>query len=230
MGSSERAAPAEPTADASSATGSSTACTSAAAGPARAGARVGSGQHQEASGPSSAEGTVDPRVNCLMNARYHASREAFLDTAHRWFMFAIIAMGATAIIDVAPADWLPLVKNVSAAIGALLAAMDLTFDLSNRARAHSLMKRRYFDLVADLAEGSKTPEQVAVCASRYAADEEPAYHALLMASWNAAQEMVYGDVAYHYVIPRTHLFWKNIWRYPAEKYDLTKSKGTGLPA
>jgi len=29
-----------------------------------------------------------------MNARYHATREAFLDNVHRWFMFTVIALGA----------------------------------------------------------------------------------------------------------------------------------------
>ena len=41
-------------------------------------------------------------ISCLTNAQYHASREAFLDTVHRWFMFTVIALGATALLDVIP--------------------------------------------------------------------------------------------------------------------------------
>ena len=162
------------------------------------------------------------KVSCLTNAQYHSGREAFLDTVHRWFMFAVIAFGATAIVDLAPIQWATTVKELSAAAAAMIAALDLTFDLSNRARTHSLMKRRYFELAADLADGQKTPAQVQVCINRFSADEEPAYHALFIASWNAAQEMIYGDEAYRYRIPERHLRFKNIWRYVGEKYDLIK--------
>jgi hypothetical protein len=39
------------------------------------------------------------------------------------------------------------------------------------------MKRRYFELIADLVSGDKTAEQVEACMERFSADEEPAYHA-----------------------------------------------------
>src|SRR5688572_14934943 len=41
-------------------------------------------------------------ISCLTNAQYHSSREAWLDTMHRWFMFAVIALGAAALADVLP--------------------------------------------------------------------------------------------------------------------------------
>jgi hypothetical protein len=101
----------------------------------------------------------------------------------------------------------------------VLAAIDLTFDLSNRARCHALMKRRYFELLADLIEGNKEAKVVEGCMHRFSADEEPAYHALLGACWNAAQEMVYGDAADAYKIPRLHRFFKNCLRF-GRKYDV----------
>ena len=183
------------------------------------GSALGHSGHK-ASGTSPAEVA---RVDCLMNARYHASREAFLDTVHRWFMFAVIGLGAAAILDLAPHGWSAPAKECAAALAAMIAAADLAFDLSNRARAHSLMKRRYFELLADLQEGAKTAEQALACAHRYSADEEPAFHALLASSWNAAQEMEYGDAAHAYAIPGTHLFWKNLRRYSGEKYQIRKA-------
>ena len=187
----------------------------------------GSKERPEESGlvprPEAATVTADGvRVSCLANAQYHSGREAFLDTVHRWFMFAVIAFGAAAIVDLAPKEYATMVKELSAAAAAMIAALDLTFDLSNRAHQHSLMKRRYFELAADMADGQKTPEQVQVCINRFSADEEPCYNALYLASWNAAQEMIYGDEAYHYKIPEKHLRYKNIWRYVGEKYDLVK--------
>jgi hypothetical protein len=173
----------------------------------------------EASKPEAPEALDDVRINCLMNARYHATREAFLDTVHRWLMFGVIAFGAGAVINVVPAehDWL---SKLLGACAAIFGALDLTFDLSNRARAHSLMKRRYFELLADLAEGKKTESEAQACCNRYSADEEPAYIALLMRSWNAAQEMLYGDDAQEFDIPAWDRFWQNVWRFSGKKYPV----------
>lgn len=169
------------------------------------------------------------RTDCLMNARYHSSREAFLDTVHRWFMFGVIIFGAVAIIDIVPRDsfgghgpvW---VKELFAAGAVFLAALDLTFDLSNRARVHSMMKRRYFELLADLDEDKKAMHEMRGCMNRFSADEEPAYHALLSLSWNAAQEMVYGDDAYAYDVPLRHRMFKNFCRFGSSKYPTIKVK------
>ena len=179
------------------------------------------GQSDTASGPVAASLTA-LRCSCLMNARYHATREAFLDNVHRWFMFAVIVLGAGALIDIFPKGIEPHgsvgIKEAFAAGAAIIAALDLTFDLSNRARTHSLMKRRYFELIADLIAGDKTEAQVEACIERFNADEEPAYHALIATSYNAAQEAVYGKDAYSYTIPRLHLACKNFWRFGGRTY------------
>jgi hypothetical protein len=100
-----------------------------------------------ASGPVAASLTA-LRCSYLMNARYHATREAFLDNVHRWFMFAVIMLGAGALIDIFPHPAAPQgsvgPKELFAASTAVIAALDLTFDLSNRARTHSLMKTPVF--------------------------------------------------------------------------------------
>lgn len=177
--------------------------------------------------------TIDGlRCDLLMNARYHASREAFLDTVHRWLMFLVIVFGAAAIIDLLPKD-APLehaVKAIFAALTAILAAIDLAFDLSNRARAHALMKRRYFELLADLIEGQKSVSVVEGCMHRFSADEEPAYHALLGAAWNAAQEMVYGQHADRYDIPWWHSWLKNWFRFGRKYAVIVGPRPEAIPA
>lgn len=196
------------------------AITDTRAGPRGAGSgRVEEGQRGP-SGSAPADGSarlIDGlRCDLLMNARYHASREAFLDTIHRIVMFLIIALGAAAITDLFPWPW---VRSAFAALAAISAAFDLTADLSNRARAHALMKRRYFELLADLAADKRKISEIEECMHRFSADEEPAFHALLLISWNAAQEMVYGDEAKMYKIPPCHRALKNIRRYSESKYD-----------
>ena len=87
------------------------------------------------------------------------------------------------------------------------------------------MKRRYFELLADLISKDKSAIEVEACMHRFSADEEPAFHALLAVSWNAAQEMIYGDSAYHYKLPFWHVWLKNIWRFGC-KYPVVKAAPT----
>jgi len=141
-------------------------------------------------------------------------------------MFAVIALGTAAVINVLPPEMFGfpvanITSKVFAACTGIIAALDLTFDLSNRARTHAMMKRRYFELIADVIENKRTLIEASACLNRYSADEEPAYHTLLISSWNDAQEMVYGDEADHYEIPARHLRFKNVWRYIGENYPLS---------
>lgn len=160
------------------------------------------------------------QCNCLMNARYHATREAFLDSVHRWLMFGVITFGAVSVVQLF--NGMGWIKALFGAGAALFGALDLTFDLSNRARAHALMKRRYFELLADVAERKKDIVSAEGCMHRFSADEEPAYFALLAASWNAAQEMVYGDDRHEYDIPKLDLWLKNFWRFEGKQYSLNR--------
>lgn len=171
--------------------------------------------------PSASEAPETSKIDefrciCLMNARYHSTREAFLDTVHRWLMFGIIVFGASSVIDFLGS----LVKAASGALAAIFGALDLVFDLSNRARAHALMKRRYFELLADVAEGRKNVIDGYACMHRFSADEEPAYHALLNASWNAAQEMVYGNNAEKYKISWFKTVFKNVFHFEGSEFTV----------
>jgi hypothetical protein len=165
-----------------------------------------------------------------MNAHYHAAREAFLDNVHRWFMFLVIALGAVALTDVMPrllgAVGLPgeaaHIKEICAALAAILAALDLTFDLSNRARMHTLMKRRYFELAADIRERKKTPLEAKACIDRFSADEEPNYRVVLLACYNLAHESVFGDDFERYKISPWALLWMNNVRRPTVTFPTIK--------
>jgi hypothetical protein len=119
-----------------------------------------------------------------------------------------------------------LVKELCAAGAAVLAALDLTFDLSNRARGHTMMKRRYFELLADLRENKKTPDEVGVCLERFSADEEPPYRVLQLTCWNNAQRTVYGRAAQRFEIPMFDGLFKNWWRRPGATYPVTGPSAT----
>ncbi len=175
----------------------------------------------ESSGPEATASEIEAiAISCLTNAHYHASREAFLDTTHRWFMFGVIALGTAALVDIFPSEKKDWIKGFCSAGAAVLGALDLTFDLSNRARMHSMMRRRYFELLANVREGTKTPNEARVCIERFSGDEEPPYEVLFLACWNRAQESVYGNTAIKYKITRWGLATKNLFRRPGARYPV----------
>lgn len=172
-------------------------------------------------GPQATTAAVEAiAISCLTNAHYHASREAFLDTTHRWFMFCVIALGTAALMDIFPSEKKDWIKGFCSAGAAIFGALDLTFDLSNRARMHSMMRQRYFELLANVREGAKTPNEARVCIERFSGDEEPPYEVLYLASWNRAQESVYGNTAIKYKITKWGLATKNFFWRPGARYPV----------
>ena len=209
------------------------AAASAATAPASATRADAEDRRGQPPGPKAAATPLEAVTISSTNAHYHASREAFLDTEHRWFMFLVIALGAAALTDALPKlvnaifgiQFDPILfKEGCAAAAAIIAALDLTFDLSNRARNHAMMRRRYFELLANIREGHKTPEQGRVCLDEFSADEEPAYRVLYLSSWNAAQKTVFGNNALKIRISFWANIFKNWWRRPSYPVVVAKTQ------
>jgi hypothetical protein len=155
---------------------------------------------------------------CIFNMHYHAGREAYLDASHRWLMFLVIVFGTSAVVDIFPS--LPWVKVALSAAAAVMGALDLTFDLSGRARNHAVMKRRYSDVLTSCLRNA---DELAVARSslmELAGEEEPAYHALIALSHNMAESQVYGDDDEHLHVPWHHKKLKNIVRFEGANYSL----------
>lgn len=129
------------------------------------------------------------RYPCLTNMDYHAAREGWLDQLHRWLMFAVIIAGAAAFSDI----WEPM-RVVGPVIAVLAGALDLTFDLSNRARTHAMFRRQYADI---LAAATREPEKLGVLQCKLDelnGEEEPPFTAQLCLSAMRAQQQTYGEV------------------------------------
>jgi hypothetical protein len=155
---------------------------------------------------------------CIFNMHYHAGREAYLDASHRWLMFLVIVFGTSAVVDIFPS--LPWVKVALSAAVAFMGALDLTFDLSGRARNHAVMKRRYSDVLTSCL---RSADELAVARSslmELAGEEEPAYLALIALSHNMAETQVYGDDDQHLHVPWHHKKLKNIVRFEGANYSL----------
>lgn len=166
------------------------------------------------------------RAACLMNARYHSAREGFLDSVHRGLMLGVVICGSGSVPALL-SSW-SLLPTFLASLAALFGALDLVFDLSNRARAHAMMKRRYFELIADLEEERKSPSEVRGCIHRYSADEEPVFQVVILLAHNAAQEMVYGDEAVRYVIPKFDMIRRNFLRLDEKAYPVVRGSKRAL--
>lgn len=211
--------------------------TAGAQGQPVSGAAPGNPGEQQSSNPSrpvaSATSLEAVTVSCLTNSHYHAAREAWMDTVHRWLMFFVIALGAAALTDLLPKLFTllsgqivdqSLIKEGCAAGAAILAALDLTFDLSNRTRAHAMMKRRYYELLASLREGKRTPMETRACLDQFSADEEPPYRVLFLACWNEAERSVHGPKARRFDISIWGNIWKNCFRRPSVTYPVIQPK------
>lgn len=145
----------------------------------------------------------DPEFSLAQEIAYHDARQAFLEGAHRWAMFLTIALGTSAITKFGS-------ENALALGAALVAAADIAFDFTGRAQRHADLRRRYYELVADVA---KVGADEADFASRWmviSADEPPLYQ------W--ASEIAYrrACIAQRKEIPPALPFWKtalaHVWR------------------
>jgi hypothetical protein len=141
--------------------------------------------------PIAKEDVDSARFSAFMNGAYHADREAFLDGVHRWLMFAVIVLGASALTDMLSSHS----KLIVTGLGALAGTFDLVFDLSTRARKHGYLRRDYFGQAAKLTEGSISPAQAEAAMLMLAADEEPPFYAAMALAENWASGAVYVDRA-----------------------------------
>ncbi len=80
--------------------------------------------------------------------RYHQRRRGFYDFFHKAFMFLIVVAGSSATFSG--------LSGVFAVIAAVLAAIDLVWGLSHRARDHEMLFRRFSDLAIKIRTEEQT--------------------------------------------------------------------------
>jgi len=130
----------------------------------------------------------------LRNALYHEARYRFLDGVNRCFNFMVILGGTGTAAQLAGNH-----PNVAILLGgsvAAIGALQLVFDYAGRAYRHDTLKRRYYDLLADIdCELSPTHEsctQWKANISRISADEPPTKRALDAVADNQATSALLG--------------------------------------
>ena len=104
--------------------------------------------------------------------RYHHRFRGFFDTVHRVFMFAIIVTGGGALLPK---------PQYYVGIAALLAAANLVWAPSHKARDHHLLHGRFSDLMIQIRSQEQTEENFKNWEAekyRIEKDEPPIFYAL----------------------------------------------------
>jgi len=145
----------------------------------------------------------DLLTDCERSKRYHSARLRFYETTNRWFIFAMVASSAGAIVQWGSASvpWLP-------AVTAALGLFSLVFDLSGKARLHDSLYRRCANLNGRI-ESSADSKQSDISEWRIAihgiyGDEPPVYRILNQHCANQVLQSLYEDIEENAAIYRKY--------------------------
>ncbi|MDL2399127.1 hypothetical protein [Rhizobium mayense] len=165
------------------------------------------------------------RFNVLRNALYHTSRRLTFDRWNRWFNFAVILLGATAMSNLLQRFGIDVSQGAVGAAVAAVGAAQLVFDFGGKSRDHQSLQRDYYHLLADIEEKiDPTQAELALWfgkMTRIAGDEPPTLRALDAKAYNdaiGATEYYSPDQRIH--IPWHHRFLGLVWAF--EGYDYKK--------
>jgi hypothetical protein len=137
------------------------------------------------------------KFKCIRNANYHSDLERFYARWHKIFMFLVVALGTAAIGSAVTHD------NIYATVGTGLAVLaglvDLVWDVDGRARLHSDLRRRSYDLLARL-EANEDIRAIEVEFVRLVGDEPPPMYAVDALAFNTAVDALGRPPGQKYVL------------------------------
>ena len=136
----------------------------------------------------------DIRFAALRNAHYHLSRQAWFDRWNRLFNVLIIASGTALAWQISQQN--EAVGVVVAISTTVIGSLQLVLDLGGQARNHEFLKRRYFEVLAEI-EKLENPSQVDKSRLKaqllsLSAEEPPTYWALDAIAYNQIVHSMYG--------------------------------------
>lgn len=155
------------------------------------------------------------KYEAFANGRYHADRESFLDSCSRLITFGILVTGGLAFFQI--------FGDSAQAFGvgamSVFALAKLVWSPDSRARTHNSLRKRYFDLVAQLTEEAITAKQAQAKMLRMAGEEEPPFCAVHALAENWASEAVLGkDRPLPCRVKPILKFSRHIFRYDGIKF------------
>ncbi len=148
------------------------------------------------------------KIDCLKDARYHEDREAFFARLHKATMLVAV-LGGTASFA--------FVKQflIFAALVTIAGVIDLVFDVSGKARLHSALRRRIYDVLAQAEDPSRDLAALKEQAARVYADEPPCMHAVHALAYNAAMQAFGRPEKFQFPISNWHRALRHWWPFTA---------------
>ncbi len=167
----------------------------------------------------------DLRFCCFDNATYHAARAGYFDRMHRIFMGVVLLSSSAAISSLAfwpmIAPWAPLISIIPVVVSTL----DLVVAPGTKAQAHTTLRARYFELLADVEESNLSPENCKrwqAALHRTSAGEPPVvYRAIKANAYNSAVDMLLSETEAEkrrLSIPFCHWVFASVWPFHSASY------------
>lgn len=150
-------------------------------------------------------------VDCLRNARYHEDRERFFARIHKMAMFTVVASGTATFAWLRAAPYL-------AGVITLAGLLDLVFDISGKARLHASLRRRIYDILAQLEDPIRSLENLREQAVRVYADEPPCMHAANIIAFNGAMEFLHRPREYQYQVKWYQRWLRHVWSFASTDF------------
>lgn len=150
------------------------------------------GVHSEPlpSGGKATGGLKALRFELLRSAQYHDICQHRAALRHRALTFANVLLGSGAIAGFGAQ--MPLVGQMAGVAVAVISCAQLVWDFGGVAHSHAGLRRRFYDLLADLDEGAE-PVTVQARQVRIFADEQPVDEAVNRIADRRAGQSIYGD-------------------------------------
>ena len=179
--------------------GTATATGSTIAGAAATGSTIDGGAGTDHSGQPTTAGCAtaarlsqeanDSLHNCDRSARYHVARRAFFDQCHRWMMVAVLISGSAAVVALSGENKILSVSIML--LPAVFGAISVVFSLTDRARDHEMLARKFYQIAVTIDPEHATAERVQrwrISILGVYEDEPAVYHALNAECYNAAAQ------------------------------------------
>ena len=163
--------------------------------------------------------------DCDRSSRYHTHRRTFFDWCHRWMMVAVLVSGSGAVAILSGAFGSEIKDSVVSIIimliPATVGAISVVWNLTDKARDHEILARRFYQIAKSINVEKATPEQTEYWRIEIlsASQEEPAvFYALHAECYNAATRALgYGD-DWLRNIPRWRYYLRNWVRFSAADF------------
>ena len=162
--------------------------------------------------------------DCDRSARYHTVRRAFFDTWHRWMMVAVLVSGSSAIGALNTKFGGPGLATALMLIPALVGAVSVVWNLTDRARSHEMLARRFYEIAKSIDVENADQKQIEKWRMEILGvyEDEPAvYHAVNAECYNAStQALGYGENKFQQ-IPWWKYKFRHWIRFSAEDFKIS---------